>query len=174
MLSRNRSDVENMNESGTTGVLCDLLSPGPRRQTGLLAVSVLIRSVAIFAVLFVIHFAVCKYNSEFSCLCVTYVDNVTLPAFPPPPPAAAATINRYLLPAGPTAANLHQRRVAAGWDRWTDRRTPDSFIDPAARGAYYLRMRTVPTIIIGPTFSALLRLLMCLMIYRDVKTHTTK
>ena len=164
-----------MNESGTTGVLCDLLSPGPRRQTGLLAVSVLIRSVAIFAVLFVIHFAVCKYNSEFrvhvQLPSVTYVDNVTLPAFPP---AVAATINRYLLPAGPTAANLHQRRVAAGWDRWTDRRTPDSCIYPAARGAYYLCMRTVPTIIIGPTFSALLRLLMCLMIYRDVKTHTTK
>jgi len=88
MLSRNRSDVKHMNESGTTGVLCDSLSPGPRRQTGLLAVPILIRSVAIFAVLFVIHFAVCKYNSEFrvhvQLPSVTYVDNVTLPAFPPP------------------------------------------------------------------------------------------
>jgi len=30
--------------------------------------------------------------------------------------SAAATIDRYLLLDGPTAANLQQRRAAAGWD----------------------------------------------------------
>jgi len=35
--------------------------------------------------------------------------------------AARAAIDRYLLPAGPTAANPQQRRAAAEcWDRQTD------------------------------------------------------
>jgi len=42
-----------------------------------------------------------------------------------------ATIDRYFLLAGPTAANL-PRTVAAGeWDRQTDRWTPYCFIDRA-------------------------------------------
>jgi len=44
---------------------------------------------------------------------------------------AAAAINRYsLLLAGPTAANLQQRRAAAGWDRRTDGQTPDRCVEP--------------------------------------------
>ena len=35
--------------------------------------------------------------------------------------AGRAAISRYLLSAGPTAANPQQRRVAAGWDRQIDR-----------------------------------------------------
>jgi len=43
---------------------------------------------------------------------------VALPAFTSH--AAAAAVERYLLPAGPTAANL----LSAGqMDRWTDRQT---------------------------------------------------
>jgi len=34
--------------------------------------------------------------------------------------AADAAIDRCLLPAGPAAANLQQRRAAARWDRQTD------------------------------------------------------
>jgi len=64
---------------------------------------------------------------------------VALPAFAAVCRAAArllltagrAAIDRYLLAAGPTAANPQQRRAAAGWDRRTDRRTPDSCINPA-------------------------------------------
>jgi len=44
----------------------------------------------------------------------------------PHSPAAAAAIDRYLLPAGPTAANLQQRRAATGWDRRTDGRPTDA------------------------------------------------
>jgi len=36
--------------------------------------------------------------------------------------AGRAAIDRYLLAAGPAAANPHQRHAAAGWDRHTDRR----------------------------------------------------
>ena len=39
------------------------------------------------------------------------------------PCPAAAAVGRYLLPAGPTAANPLQRHAAAGWDRQTDSRT---------------------------------------------------
>ena len=39
-------------------------------------------------------------------------------------------INRYLLPAGTTAANLLQRSAATGCNRQTDRPMQDSFIDP--------------------------------------------
>ena len=66
---------------------------------------------------------------------------MTLPAFAAERRAAAplllttasAAIDRYLLPAGRTAANP-QRRSAAGelWDRRTDGRTDDRYIDPAA------------------------------------------
>ena len=42
-------------------------------------------------------------------------------AYNPHSSDAAAAIDRYLLPAGPTAAILQQRRVAAGWDRQPDR-----------------------------------------------------
>jgi len=56
---------------------------------------------------------------------------VALPAFAAARRAAArllltagrAAIDRYLRAAGPTAANLQQRRAAAGWDRRTDART---------------------------------------------------
>jgi len=45
--------------------------------------------------------------------------------------AGRAAIDRYLLAAGPTAANPPQRRASAEWwDRQRDGRTPDSFIDP--------------------------------------------
>jgi len=37
--------------------------------------------------------------------------------------AGRAAIDRYLLPAGPTAANPQQRRAAVRWDRETDGRT---------------------------------------------------
>ena len=49
----------------------------------------------------------------------------------PRSPAAAAAIDRYLLPAGPTAANLQQRGSASKWDRQENGRTPYRFIDPA-------------------------------------------
>ena len=67
-------------------------------------------------------------------------DNVALPAARIRRPHAAArlllstgraAINRYLLPTGPTAANPQQRRAAAGWDRQTDGRTDDRYIDHA-------------------------------------------
>jgi len=52
-----------------------------------------------------------------------------------PPHAAAAAIDRYLLPAGLTAANLLQRGLLlcahAGTDGRTDGWTPYGFIDPA-------------------------------------------
>jgi len=55
----------------------------------------------------------------------------------PHSPAAAASIDRYLLSVWPTAANLQQRRAAAGWERQTngrtDGRTPDRYMDPAPR-----------------------------------------
>jgi len=38
-------------------------------------------------------------------------------------PAGGAAIDRYLLAAGPTAANLQQRRAATEWDGRTDRQT---------------------------------------------------
>ena len=59
------------------------------------------------------------------CSASTYADNVALPAFARRPalsPAAAA-IGRFLLPAGPTAANAQQRRAAGEWDKQTDGRT---------------------------------------------------
>jgi len=37
-----------------------------------------------------------------------------------------AAIDRYLLAAGPTAANPQQRRAAARWDRATDGRPTDA------------------------------------------------
>jgi len=53
-------------------------------------------------------------------------------------PAGSAAIDRYLLAAGPTAANLRQWRAVARRDGWTHGqtngrtgRTPDSCIDPA-------------------------------------------
>ena len=54
-------------------------------------------------------------------------DNVALPASRRAAandrrPAGRAAIDRYLLGAGPTAANPQQRRAAAGWDRQTDAR----------------------------------------------------
>jgi len=66
----------------------------------------------------------------------TYADNVALPAFArrcccPP------TIDRYLLPAGLTAANWQQWRAAAGW---TDGRMQDSFNNPGARFTKYLTL----------------------------------
>jgi len=58
-------------------------------------------------------------------------DNVALPAFAAARRAAAwlqltagrAAIDRYLLAAGPTAANPQLQRAAVRWDRQTDRRT---------------------------------------------------
>ena len=43
----------------------------------------------------------------------------------PHSPAAVATIDWYLLPVGPTAANLQQRVGCCGpcWERWMDRQT---------------------------------------------------
>ena len=68
----------------------------------------------------------------------TCADNVALPAFAAERRAAApcccgagrAAIDRYLLPAGPTAANLPHAAAAGEWDRQTDGRTPYRFIDP--------------------------------------------
>ena len=50
--------------------------------------------------------------------------------------ASRAAVNRYLLPAGPTAANApHAAAAVDSWDRQTDRqtdgRTPHRDIDPA-------------------------------------------
>jgi len=45
--------------------------------------------------------------------------------------AGCAAIDRYLLAAGPTAANPQRQRAAAGWDRQTGGRTPDICIEPA-------------------------------------------
>jgi len=45
--------------------------------------------------------------------------------------AGRAAINRYLLPAGRTAANPPQWRANDGRDGQTDRGTLDSFIHPA-------------------------------------------
>jgi len=67
---------------------------------------------------------------------------MTLPAFAAERRAAApllltagrAAIDRYLLPAGRTAANPRQRSAAGElWDRQTDGRTDDRYIVPAAR-----------------------------------------
>jgi len=62
--------------------------------------------------------------------------------------AGRAAIDRYLLAAGPTAANPQLQRAAVRWDRQTDRqtdgRTPDSCIYPAPRIQY--TMRAVPKI----------------------------
>jgi len=55
----------------------------------------------------------------------TPADDVALPAFAAAPlllTAGRAAVDRYLLAAGPTAANPQQRRATAGWDRQTDRR----------------------------------------------------
>jgi len=49
--------------------------------------------------------------------------------------AGRAAIDRYLLAAGPTAANPLQRR-AAGWDRQTDARTH-------ARSCIYTALRAI-------------------------------
>jgi len=38
------------------------------------------------------------------------------------PSISHAAINQYLLAAGPTAANLQQQHMAAGWDRRTEAR----------------------------------------------------
>jgi len=52
----------------------------------------------------------------------TSADNATLLAFAAERRAAAAAINRYLLPAGPGAANpLQQHASFDRWDRQTDR-----------------------------------------------------
>ena len=61
----------------------------------------------------------------------TNADNVALPAYTrrPHAAAAAAAIDRYLLPAGHTAANLQQGARQA--DRQTDGRTPYRYIDSA-------------------------------------------
>ena len=53
----------------------------------------------------------------------TSADNVELPAFVA---VRRAAIDRYLLAAGPTAANPQQRRAAARWDRATDGRPTDA------------------------------------------------
>jgi len=67
-------------------------------------------------------------------------DNVALPAVAAARRTAArllltagrAAIDRYLLAAGPTAANLQQRHAVAGCDYGqTDGRMPDRCIDPA-------------------------------------------
>jgi len=73
-------------------------------------------------------------NKQHVCVQLsTSAANVALPAI-----AARlmlAAVNRYLLAAGPTAANPQQQHAAAGWDRRTDRRTdgrtPDRCTDPA-------------------------------------------
>jgi len=56
----------------------------------------------------------------------TPADNVTLAVYAAARlllTAGRAAIDRYLLlAAGPAAANLQQRRAAAGWDRQTDAR----------------------------------------------------
>jgi len=54
-----------------------------------------------------------------------YANNVILPTFAHQAATAAVT-DRYLLPAKPTAAVY-----VAGWDKQTDRLTPDRCIDPA-------------------------------------------
>jgi len=46
--------------------------------------------------------------------------------------ASCVAIDRYCLPSGPTAANLQQQQSEG-----TDRRTQDSFIDPAAHCGQY-------------------------------------
>jgi len=49
--------------------------------------------------------------------------------------AGHAAIGRYLPPAGPTAANTAAKllqRLTGGTDRQTDKRTLNSYIDPAA------------------------------------------
>jgi len=68
-------------------------------------------------------------------------------------PASRAAINRYLLAAGPTAANPQQQCMEAGWDgrtdrqtaertdRWMDGGTQESFIDPALY--YYVGTRMI-------------------------------
>ena len=43
----------------------------------------------------------------------------------PRPPAAAATIDRYLLPTGPTAANSRHDAAVGEWDRRTDGQTDE-------------------------------------------------
>ena len=53
---------------------------------------------------------------------------MALPAFARRTAVRRVAIDRYLLPAGPTAANL-QRWAHAGTDRRTDRRTPDRCVD---------------------------------------------
>ena len=53
--------------------------------------------------------------------------------------AGHAAIDRYLLLAGPTAANLLGQRAAAGWDRQMDRRTDDRQLHrPYLAWAYYV------------------------------------
>jgi len=64
---------------------------------------------------------VLKLNQQVGCQLPTSADNVALPAFARRCCSAAvadrATIDRYLLPAEPTAANPPRRRAAVGWDR---------------------------------------------------------
>jgi len=63
---------------------------------------------------------------------------MALPAF-----AAAerrAAVDRYLLLAGPTAANPQHRRAVGEWDRQTDGRTPYRYIDPIP----HITTRAVP------------------------------
>ena len=54
----------------------------------------------------------------------------------PHSPAAGAAIDRYLLPAGPTAANLQQTVVHAWTDRQTDRRTDTVLFHRACCACY--------------------------------------
>ena len=62
----------------------------------------------------------------------TYADNVAPPAFA----AVGAAIDRYRLPAGPTAANLQQSVVHAWTDRQTDRRTDTVLFHRACCACY--------------------------------------
>jgi len=67
---------------------------------------------------------VLKPNQQVGCQLPTSADNVALPTFARRCCSAAvadrATIDRYLLPAEPTAANPPRRRAAVGWDRQRD------------------------------------------------------
>jgi len=49
--------------------------------------------------------------------------------------ACRVAIDRYLLPAGPAAANPYQRRAAAGWDGRTDTRQFNRSYITALRGS---------------------------------------
>jgi len=50
--------------------------------------------------------------------------------------AGCAAIDRYLLAAGPTAANPQRQRAAAGWDRQTGGRTDARHLHRACSASY--------------------------------------